>query len=127
MTDRHSQAQALSNQPYAVKVSQDESSPGQPIFLAENIELVGCMAQGDTIKDAIAELEDARIAYIESLLEDGLEIPQPILMQTTSLQPADISEDVYSQEGTQTDFLGHFPQDEQNQTMKIGYLIESGI
>ena len=62
---------------YSYSVSRDETTDGAPILLVENDELQGCMAQGETIEEALANLEDARIDYMYSLLEDGLDIPFP--------------------------------------------------
>jgi predicted RNase H-like HicB family nuclease len=60
-------------------VFKDETSEGHPIFLARNPALYGCMAQGDTLEEAINNLEEARIDYIYSLLEDNQEIPDPAI------------------------------------------------
>lgn len=50
---------------------------GAPCFLARHPELPGCMSQGDTLEEAVENLQDARELYIRTLLEDGLEIPLP--------------------------------------------------
>jgi len=42
------------------------------------------MGQGETIEQAVANLHEAKIDYIESLLEDGLSIPEPALLATTT-------------------------------------------
>ena len=70
-------AQELAARNYSLSVFNDESENGQPIFLAKNPELYGCMAQGATLEDAIKNLEEARIDYIYSLLEDGVDVPDP--------------------------------------------------
>lgn len=71
------QAKITARLPYSITVTQDEATDGTPILLVENDELKGCMAQGRTIEEALANLEEARIDYIYSLLEDGLDIPLP--------------------------------------------------
>ena len=48
-----------------------------PCFLARHPELPGCLSQGDTPEEAIANLRDARELYIRALLEDGLDVPLP--------------------------------------------------
>jgi predicted RNase H-like HicB family nuclease len=71
------EAQRLSERSYEVVVSQDETTDGDPIFLATNPELPGCMAQGWTVDEAVRNLADARLDYIVSLLQDGLDVPAP--------------------------------------------------
>ncbi|SFQ97897.1 type II toxin-antitoxin system HicB family antitoxin [Desulfoscipio geothermicus] len=40
-------------------------------------ELPGCISQGMTIEEALSNIEDAKKCWIESALEDGVEIPEP--------------------------------------------------
>jgi predicted RNase H-like HicB family nuclease len=68
-------AKYLASQPYAVEVMKDKTTTGEDVFLAKNPQLYGCMAQGATIEEAIANLADARLDYIEDLLEDGDPVP----------------------------------------------------
>lgn len=56
----------------------DVLSNGKPVFIARSIELEGCKSQGHTLEEAIANLDLACIDYIYSLLEDGIEPPEPI-------------------------------------------------
>ncbi len=46
-------------------------------YFAQIPDLPGCMAQGETIEEAAKNLEDAKRAWIEVRLEDGLEVPPP--------------------------------------------------
>lgn len=46
-------------------------------FLAEVPELPGCMADGETHQEALANVEAAIEAWIETAAELGREIPQP--------------------------------------------------
>lgn len=46
-------------------------------YLVEYPDLPGCMADGETIEEALREGEDAIAAWIASAKEDGMEIPQP--------------------------------------------------
>ena len=78
------QAKTLAHRPYSVTIGQDEATDGTPILLVSTDELMGCMAQGTTIEEALANLEDARADYIVSLLEDGLPIPEPVQIATTT-------------------------------------------
>lgn len=70
-------AEELAARNYSLTVYEDKTSNGQTIFLAKNPELYGCMAQGVSLEDAIKNLEEARVDYICSLLEDNLEVPEP--------------------------------------------------
>ena len=78
-------AKYLASQPYTIEVLEDETTSGGRIYLARNPELEGCMAQGATIQEAIDNLTDARIEFIESLLEDGEPIPKvmPLAFSTS--------------------------------------------
>jgi len=68
-------AKYLASQPYAIEVMKDKTTTGEDVFLAKNPQLYGCMAQGATIEEALANLADARLDYIEGLLEDGEPVP----------------------------------------------------
>src|SRR3972149_11913568 len=71
------QAKELAAQSYQTVIVSDETTDNEPIFVAYNPELRGCMAQGETVAEAVEELAEARLEYILSLLEDGLPIPPP--------------------------------------------------
>lgn len=68
-------AKSLASQPYTVEVMKDKTTAGEDVFLARNPQLYGCMAQGATVEEAIVNLADARLDYIEDLLEDGDPVP----------------------------------------------------
>jgi antitoxin HicB len=40
-------------------------------------DLTGCMSQGETIEEALENIEEARRLWMESMYEDGNEIPLP--------------------------------------------------
>lgn len=61
-----------------VTLSEDKTSSGEPLYLYKDVALDGCMAQGKSLEEALANLEDARVDYIYALLQDGLEIPAPV-------------------------------------------------
>lgn len=65
--------------PYRVEVRKEECA-GATCFVAYNLELPNCMAQGATPEAAVISLREARELYLRSLLEDGLEIPVPSAM-----------------------------------------------
>lgn len=46
-------------------------------FLAEVPELPGCMSDGETYAEAVANAEDAMRTWIETARELGREIPEP--------------------------------------------------
>ncbi len=71
--------------PYKTILVPDVRSDGTPCFVARHSELPGCMSDGDTPAEAIKNLRDARELYIQSLIEDGLEVPLP---QTVVVLPA---------------------------------------
>ncbi len=79
------QAKKLAIRPYFIKVTLDETTDNEPIYLAHVLELDGCFGQGEDPKSAIADLRDAMTDFIASLLEDGLPVPEPAdLVMTTS-------------------------------------------
>ena len=40
-------------------------------------DLPGCISQGETVEEAMAMIADAKAAWIEIALEDGVDIPEP--------------------------------------------------
>jgi predicted RNase H-like HicB family nuclease len=46
-------------------------------FIAEVPELRGCMAHGNRQEDALKEIQSAIDLWIETALEDGIQIPEP--------------------------------------------------
>ncbi|HHV56321.1 MAG TPA: type II toxin-antitoxin system HicB family antitoxin [Firmicutes bacterium] len=46
-------------------------------YVAEIPDLPGCLTQGETIEEAINMIQDAKICWLRSALEDGVEIPEP--------------------------------------------------
>jgi predicted RNase H-like HicB family nuclease len=78
------QATELADRPYTILVSVETTATGQSIYLAKNPELIGCMAQGETLDEARKNLRDARIDYIyDSLLSNDI-IPEPRVQQPES-------------------------------------------
>jgi|Deesub1362A_J573_1020465.scaffolds.fasta_scaffold03130_7 antitoxin HicB len=60
--------------PYKIETLSEENGGG---FLITYPDLPGCMSDGDTVEEAIKMGEDAKRAWIETRLEQGLEIPEP--------------------------------------------------
>jgi predicted RNase H-like HicB family nuclease len=63
-------AKTAASWPYAVRISQDETTDGKTIYVAAHPELVGCIAQGTTVEEATENLKEVTYEYILSLLED---------------------------------------------------------
>lgn len=81
----------LSKMGYTTELLRDKTTDGDYIYLAVNPELEGCMAQGETPEDAVANLEEVRVDYFEHLLEFNLPIPSPGLTETKDTAAASIS------------------------------------
>lgn len=75
-----SKAKKLAKRTYVAVVFLDETTDGESIYVALNPELDGCISQGDTADEALENLALARIDYIESMLEAGMSIPDPMLL-----------------------------------------------
>ena len=41
------------------------------------VDLVGCLSQGDTLEEAVANIQEAKVAWIETAWEYGDNIPLP--------------------------------------------------
>ena len=59
---------------YRVIIQQDEDG----MFIAEVPSLPGCISQGSTRREAVANIQEAVQAYIESLRKHNEPIPPPI-------------------------------------------------
>ena len=59
---------------YRVRIEQDESG----WFIAECPALPGCISQGETRSEALANIQDAIAGYLYSLEKHGEAIPLPI-------------------------------------------------
>ena len=62
--------------PYTIEVfrDDDEQNPG---WVARVVELPGCITQGDTFEELGEMVEDAMRLWIETAIEDGLDVPEP--------------------------------------------------
>jgi len=59
---------------YPIELILDEEEGG---YFVQHPDLDGCAAQGETVEEAIENLEVARELWIEAQWEDGLPIPEP--------------------------------------------------
>lgn len=46
-------------------------------YVAEIPDLPGCLTQGETLEEAVSMIQDAKVCWLKSALEDGVEIPEP--------------------------------------------------
>lgn len=77
-------ARALAAQPYHIVYSQEEIEGGKLVYFLSYLELPGCVAQGDTLEEAKAELEEVAYEYILGYLEDGIPVPAPYSTSQTA-------------------------------------------
>ena len=59
---------------YRVLIEQDEDG----VFVVECPALPGCVSQGNTREEALANIQDAIRGYLESLAKHGEPVPPPI-------------------------------------------------
>jgi predicted RNase H-like HicB family nuclease len=78
-----SKAEKLAKRSYLIMTSMEEATDNQPIHFARVLEMDGCFGQGSTREKAIADLRLAMTDFIESLLEDGLPVPEPTKVDST--------------------------------------------
>jgi predicted RNase H-like HicB family nuclease len=93
--DSHAKAIELAKRPYSIRTSLDETTEGQPIYFARVSELDGCFGQGKTPEKAIADLRLAMIDFIESLLDDGLPVPDPVKLKLVEPTSSTAYQDSY--------------------------------
>lgn len=60
--------------PYTIELTPDTDEGG---FVASYPDLPGCLSIGDTAEEAVANALDAKRAWLEAALEDGIEIQEP--------------------------------------------------
>jgi len=77
MGNVHEEVNRYMDLPYRIVLLRDETCDEEPCIVAEHPELSGCISHGCNSEEALSNLREARRAYIESLLEDGLPVPLP--------------------------------------------------
>ena len=60
--------------PYRMEIVPDTAEGG---FVVSFPDLPGCLSSGETMAQALENAADAKKAWLEAALEDGLEIPKP--------------------------------------------------
>lgn len=73
------------NVSYSTYVVPDETTDGEPCYLASHPELHGCMSHGRTIAEAVTNLHSARELFLATLEEIGQPIPSPPTNETVVL------------------------------------------
>ena len=69
--------------PYRIEIIPDAEEGG---YAASCPELPGCLTCGETIEKLMANIEDAKLAWITAALEDGDEVPEPMHLNDYSGQ-----------------------------------------
>ena len=80
----YKQAEELADQNYLVQIEKEYLSTGELVFVATNPDLPNCIGNGETEKEAIFDLRNARIDYIAYMLQNKLPIPKPSQANLTS-------------------------------------------
>ena len=60
--------------PYKMEIVEDKEEGG---FVVSYPELPGCVTCGETIESAIANAQDAKKAWLEAAIADGIKIQEP--------------------------------------------------
>lgn len=69
--------------PYRIELYEDEVEGGYTVAIPE---LSGCLSCGETVEEAMANIRDAKRAWLEAALEDGIDIPEPARIEQYSGQ-----------------------------------------
>ena len=69
--------------PYRLEITPDVEEGG---YVASYPDLPGCLTVGDDMQKLLENAEDAKRAWIEAALEDGLPIPEPVSLDEYSGQ-----------------------------------------
>ena len=73
---------------YQLNVSVEPLDDGR--FLAVSSDLQGCLAEGDTIADALANIEDAARIIIEYRSDHGWTLPPELLSESLNIVEAKV-------------------------------------
>ena len=68
--------------PISIEIGSDNTAYGVVVP-----DLPGCFSAGDTLDEAVINAEQAIIAWIETALDAGLEIPRPSTLETIRALP----------------------------------------
>ncbi|MCX6034098.1 MAG: type II toxin-antitoxin system HicB family antitoxin [Chloroflexi bacterium] len=101
--DKHARAVDLAKRPYLVMTTVDTTTEDHPIYFARILEIEGCFGQGATHDAAIEDLRLAMVDFFDSLLEDGLPVPQPAKLINSTLGTASQAAFTYTAQGKNQD------------------------
>ena len=74
--------------PYDIETQASETTENEPSHVAYVMELDGCMGQGKTKEEAIADVRLAMIDFIETLLDYEEPVPEPRRPHTVTIAGA---------------------------------------
>ena len=63
--------------PYHIVLVRDETGDGDVGWVVSVSELPGCISQGDSPEEAVAQIRDAMLGWISVTLQDGGTVPEP--------------------------------------------------
>ena len=69
--------------PYRMEIVEDHDEGG---FVVSYPDLPGCITCGETVESAVANAQDAKRAWLEAALEDGIPILEPDDLESYSVQ-----------------------------------------
>lgn len=70
-------AKELAQRPYQMHIFLDETTDGEPVYVAVVPKMPGCVSHSDAVEEAKEWLESAKVDFIWFLLEHSLEVPEP--------------------------------------------------
>ena len=82
-TNIEKQIEHYANLPYHIIIEKWDDGDG-PYYLARVLELQGCMIHGDTPAEALNEIEDVKRDWINTNLELGNKMPEPLMSRRYS-------------------------------------------
>lgn len=68
---------------YTILVKEDDDCG----YLVSCPDLLGYHSEGDTREDALGNMKEALLCYLESLKKDNRPIPMPVLFETIDIEP----------------------------------------
>lgn len=74
------QAEKLGKRPYQMLTFLDKTTDSEPVYVALIPELPGCYTHGKTLDEALELLNEVKVEFIYFMLEDGLAVPEPKLL-----------------------------------------------
>jgi predicted RNase H-like HicB family nuclease len=95
--------------PYASEVVPTVTTGGKPCYVARHPELPGCESHGATAFEAMQNLDDARMLYIQSLLEDNIEPPLPRAVRERANLPTVMVWETFASTGQHESQLSTIP------------------